>query len=109
MSASFTEMLEQMAGIRQQFRVRICNVRGVNITPKDAGGTSDPYVKINFDNYHIVQTPAIPKTLSPIWLVDEIFEYTTQQIDRLVCDGCKFDANTLGVCRPQVCDSGMLG
>lgn len=37
-----------MSGTR--FNVRLFNMRGIDLDAKDACGTSDPFVKYNFDN-----------------------------------------------------------
>lgn len=34
-----------------RFHVVISSLRASDVTPKDASGTSDPYLKINFDNF----------------------------------------------------------
>ncbi len=44
------------------FSVRVFSIAVWDIPGKDRSGTSDPYVKINFDNFKELETETIDKT-----------------------------------------------
>ena len=72
--------------------------------PSRSGGTSDPFLKIVFDNFKTVQTSVKPRELNPRWEGEAFsFAYTTRYVDCLarkqlvfeVFDHNNFSANAL--------------
>eukprot|EP00835_Amoeboradix_gromovi_P004870 NODE_410_length_9177_cov_0.515091.p1 type:complete len:568 gc:universal NODE_410_length_9177_cov_0.515091:7723-6020(-) len=66
-----------------KFKVCISNVKCQNLAAKDKGGTSDPYIKFNFDNFKSFETEVIKKNLNPSFQLKQEFYYETRYIQRL--------------------------
>ena len=50
-----------------RFKVTLSGFKGRELTAMDRGGTSDPYVVMDFDGFKKVKTDVIKKTLNPDW------------------------------------------
>jgi len=66
-----------------KFRVRLYNFSAVNLPAADKNGTSDPYLKINFDSFKKLPTDPVSKTLNPVWDLDLTFVYETRYSNKL--------------------------
>ena len=51
----------------QVYWTEICIERGNNLSVKDIGGSSDPYVKVVYGTEEKYTTSTVPKNLNPVW------------------------------------------
>ncbi|KAI9223738.1 hypothetical protein BC828DRAFT_221852 [Blastocladiella britannica] len=67
-----------------RFRVRLHEFRATNLPAMDRNGRSDPYIKVNWDNFKSAKSSVEKETLNPTFdCFDLNFVYETQYLDRL--------------------------
>eukprot|EP00760_Papus_ankaliazontas_P011453 PhM_4_TR14783/c0_g1_i1/m.100145 len=79
------------------YHCRLENFRA-SVPAANEDGTSDPYIRVNFDNFRSIKTPPIYQTLAPVWDTAVKFNYETEFKDCLAAKRLTlelFDANTL--------------
>lgn len=57
----------------------ICIERGADLSVKDIGGSSDPYVKVRYGTEDKFTTATVPKSLNPVW--NEKFTIFTEDLN----------------------------
>eukprot|EP01138_Halocafeteria_seosinensis_P011198 gb/GECG01011437.1/.p1 GENE.gb/GECG01011437.1/~~gb/GECG01011437.1/.p1 ORF type:complete len:804 (+),score=104.43 gb/GECG01011437.1/:1-2412(+) len=66
-----------------RFHVRLYGFRASSLAALNRGGSSDPYLDINFDNYKTFETEVVKKSLNPEWEEDVSFVYETRMAHKL--------------------------
>ena len=87
-------MMAMQGDVDPDCSISIKVIEARDLIAADAGGTSDPYVKIEFDG-KVYKTGTRFKTLDPVW--NEKFEYVT------------LGTNTQGILRFEVFDYDLVG
>eukprot|EP01066_Platyproteum_vivax_P014348 Platyproteum_vivax@DN6427_c0_g1_i2.p1 len=69
--------------VQYQFEVSLTGFYASNLTPKDRNGFSDPYLKLDFDNFKQFKTDFERRNLNPTWGFQRRFIYRTKYLERL--------------------------
>eukprot|EP00916_Digyalum_oweni_P026833 GHVL01044047.1.p1 GENE.GHVL01044047.1~~GHVL01044047.1.p1 ORF type:complete len:528 (+),score=155.03 GHVL01044047.1:116-1699(+) len=66
-----------------RFDVQITDICAFDLPVMDRTGSSDPYLKLDFDNYKLFKTDVENKSLNPSWAFSKRFIYKTKYINKL--------------------------